>query len=75
MGTAFNVKNYDSSTQVIVESGIVQVSNGKQSIQLHKGEQVLIKNNNAVFEKSTVKDSLYNYYRTKADYLQQYAAA
>jgi len=66
VGTAFNVKNYDSTTQVIVESGIVQVSSSAgQSIQLHKGEQVFIKNSNASFEKSVVKDSLYNYYRTK----------
>ena len=65
LGTAFNIKNYDSSTQVIVESGIVKVTRGDQSIQLQKGEQVLIKNNAAAFEKSTVKDSLYNYYRSK----------
>ncbi len=65
VGTAFNIKNYDSTTQVIVESGIVQVSSGGQTIQLHKGEQVFIKNNGAAFEESTVKDSLYNYYRTK----------
>jgi transmembrane sensor len=65
VGTAFNIKNYDSTAQVIVESGIVQVSRGGQTIQLHKGEQVFIKNNGAAFEKSTVKDSLYNYYRTK----------
>jgi len=65
IGTAFNVKNYDSSIQVIVESGIVQVSNSNQTIQLHKSEQVFIKNNSATFDKSTVKDSLYNYYRTR----------
>ena len=65
VGTAFNVKNYDSATQVIVESGIVQVSRGDQRIQLHKGEQALIRNDNAPLEKSTVKDSLYNYYRSK----------
>lgn len=65
VGTAFNVKNYDSTTQVIVESGIVLVSSGNQSIQLHKGEKVFIKNNGAAFEKSVVKDSLYNYYRSK----------
>jgi transmembrane sensor len=65
VGTAFNVKNYDSSIRVIVESGIVQVSNAKQTVLLHKGEQLLMRNNNAMFEKSTVKDSLYNYYRTK----------
>lgn len=65
VGTAFNIKNYDSTTQVIVESGIVRVSRSSQSIELHKGEQVYINNNTAAFEKSTVKDSLYNYYRSK----------
>ena len=65
VGTAFNIKNYDSTTQVIVESGIVQVSRGDQSIELHKGEQVFINNNIEVLKKSTVKDSLYNYYRSK----------
>lgn len=65
VGTAFNVKNYDSATQVIVESGIVKVSKGDQSIQLYKGEQVLIKNDNAPLKKTIVKDSLYNYYRSK----------
>jgi ferric-dicitrate binding protein FerR (iron transport regulator) len=65
VGTAFNVKHYDSSIQVIVESGIVQVSNATQTVVLHKGEEVLIQNSNAVFRKSIVTDSLYNYYRTK----------
>ncbi|HEX5155169.1 MAG TPA: FecR domain-containing protein [Parafilimonas sp.] len=65
VGTAFNVKNYDSSIQVIVENGIVQVSNAKQSVLLHKGEQVFIKDSNSEFAPSTVTDSLYNYYRTK----------
>jgi transmembrane sensor len=65
VGTAFNIKNYDSSVQVIVETGIVRVSNGKQTVLLHKGEQVLFQNADTMFEKSTVKDSLYNYYRTK----------
>ena len=65
VGTAFNIKNYDSTTQVIVESGIVEVKSGDQSIQLHKGEKVLVKNTAAPFERSLVRDSLYNYYRTK----------
>jgi ferric-dicitrate binding protein FerR (iron transport regulator) len=65
VGTAFNVKHYDSSVQIIVESGIVQVSNTQQTVLLHKGEEVLIQNTNAVFRKSIVTDSLYNYYRTK----------
>lgn len=65
VGTAFNIKNYDSSTRVIVESGIVRVSSGNQVVELHKGEQVFIKYSGAAFQKSAVKDSLYNYYRSK----------
>lgn len=65
VGTAFNVKNYDSSTRIVVESGIVQVSSGGKSVELHKGEQVFIKHSGATLEKSVVKDSLYNYYRSK----------
>ena len=64
VGTAFNVKNYDSATEVIVESGIVKVSRNSKTVVLEKGERVLIKNTETDFEKTLVKDSLYNYYRT-----------
>ena len=66
VGTSFNVKNYDSSTQVIVESGIVRISYHNKIIELVKGEQVMIKNNEPDFEKQKTRDSLYNYYRSNA---------
>ena len=64
VGTAFNVKNYDSSTQIIVESGIVKVSYKNKIIELIKGEQITIKNNQTNFNKLNTTDSLYNYYRS-----------
>ncbi len=64
VGTEFNVKNYDSATEVIVESGIVKVSSSNRTVVLEKGERVLIKNTEADFEKMPAKDSFYNYYRT-----------
>lgn len=66
VGTSFNVKNYDSSTQIIVESGIVRVSYKNKIIELVKGEQVMIKKDETDLEKVKTKDSLYNYYRSHA---------
>ena len=66
VGTEFNVKNYDSATEVIVESGIVKVAHNKKTITLQKGERVLINNSSNELQKSDVKDSMYNYYRTHA---------
>lgn len=66
VGTSFNVKNYDSSTQIIVESGIVRVSYKNKIIELAKGEQVMIKKDETDLAKVKTKDSLYNYYRSHA---------
>jgi len=66
VGTEFNVKNYDSATEVIVESGIVKVAHLDKTIMLQKGERVLINNSSNELQKSVVKDSMYKYYRTHA---------
>ena len=66
VGTAFNVKNYDSVTEVIVENGIVKVGYNNQVIELYKGEKTVIKNTGGTLEKTKITDSLYNYYRTKS---------
>lgn len=64
VGTSFNVKNYDSTTEVIVESGIVRISYLNQSVELFKGEKITVKNNQPNLEKNQISNSLYNYYRT-----------
>ena len=65
LGTSFNVKQINSITEVIVESGRVQVSMDEQNIELRKGEKVLIKAGDAVLRKELSGDQLYNYYRTR----------
>lgn len=65
VGTSFNVKNTNSAIEVIVESGIVQVRKNNQTIQLVKGEKVLIKQNDSILTKQITTDQLYNYYRSK----------
>ena len=65
VGTAFNVKSTDDYTDVIVESGIVRVTKGDQTIELHANEKVHIVTKDSSFTKEAVQDHLYNYYRTK----------
>ncbi|WP_407430111.1 FecR family protein [Arcticibacter sp.] len=62
IGTSFNVKHNESLTEVIVETGIVKVSLGKQSVVLHKDEKVTAKAGKLKVLKNT--DQLYNYYRS-----------
>ncbi len=64
VGTAFNVKNYDSSTEVIVESGIVKLSYNNNTIELTKGERILLHQQQTEIKKEKISNSLYNYYRT-----------
>ncbi len=64
VGTAFNVKNYDSSTEVIVESGIVKVSYNNNTIELTKGERITLHQQQTEIKKEKISNSLYNYYRT-----------
>lgn len=66
VGTSFNVKaDYDGVTEVVVETGIVRVANGKRTIELRAGERVTISDNDSIATKEEVTDKLYKYYRTK----------
>jgi len=62
VGTSFNVKHTESTTEVIVETGIVRVSQGEQVVELRKGEKVTAKDGQLAFMKNA--DQLYNYYRS-----------
>jgi transmembrane sensor len=65
VGTSFNVKHVHARTEVIVETGIVRVSKGKETVELHRGEKVNIKGDRGKLLKEANKDQLYNYYRSK----------
>ncbi len=63
VGTAFNVNHLKTSTEVIVESGIVKVSDGKETVTLGKGQKV-VANGNGKLQMVQVNDELYTYFRT-----------
>ncbi len=65
VGTSFNIKSTNGNTEVIVESGIVQVIRRNKEVELHPEERVLIKKDDSVLVKENETGTLYNYYRTK----------
>ena len=65
LGTSFNVRNGTSGTEVIVETGVVRVTDGARTVELKAGERSLFGSKDSVLTKEPVEDHLYNYYRTK----------
>ena len=65
VGTSFNVKNKDGDVEVIVETGIVQVSRNGNTVLLRPGEKVLVQQNVPALVKENTPDHLYTYYRSK----------
>jgi ferric-dicitrate binding protein FerR (iron transport regulator) len=64
LGTSFNVKNVDGNTEVVVETGVVQVKKRNRSVTLKPKEKVVIARQDTVLGKEASTDKLYNYYRT-----------
>lgn len=64
VGTSFNVKNRKDITEVIVESGIVEVAKKQKAVRLMPGQKATVtaESEAPVMEETT--DVLYNYYRT-----------
>jgi transmembrane sensor len=67
VGTSFNVKNKNGMVEIIVETGLVQVTNSlnKLMITLKPGEVALFNSNTGRFIKLHNQDNLYQYYRGK----------
>lgn len=65
LGTSFNVKSRQDSTEVIVETGNVQVSWLTGKTMLKAGEKVIIKNGQDSVHKQVINDRLYNYYHSR----------
>lgn len=64
-GTSFNIKTQGTTTEVIVETGTVQVSNHKQTIALTPKEKVTVVHPDSALTKEQETDQLYSYYRNK----------
>jgi transmembrane sensor len=65
VGTAFNVKVKGKQTEIIVESGKVQVSKNRIRVLLMPQESVTINTTGTRLLKEKHTDLLYNYYRSK----------
>ena len=65
VGTSFNIKSENGKTEVIVETGIVQVIKNTHTIRLLPKEKVITQWKDSTLAKDTVQDELYNYYRSK----------
>ncbi len=65
IGTSFNVKSYPDYTEVIVETGVVELNNNGEVVRLRANQKAKIykKDKSITVEKST--DKLYQYYRSK----------
>jgi transmembrane sensor len=65
VGTSFNIRTHGDKTEVIVETGIVEVSNDKQTIKLSPKEKIVLGEPDTALNKEPVTDQLYQYYRSK----------
>lgn len=65
VGTSFNIRETDSSTDVTVESGIVKVESGGRQVMLHPGERIVVNKRSEPLQVRKAGDRLYNYYATK----------
>ena len=65
VGTSFNVKNNNGVIEVVVETGIVQVTKDGQMIELQAGERTSLGQTGTVATKQASDDKLYNYYVSK----------
>ncbi|MGC4102682.1 FecR family protein [Ferruginibacter sp.] len=66
VGTSFNIKEMKDATQIVVETGIVQVTHNGQTVALKAGERITVSKQDTELKKESSADKLYNYYRSKA---------
>lgn len=64
VGTSFNVKNRNNITEVIVETGIVEVANRHNAVRLNPGQKATVTQANDAPVMEQTPDQFYNYYRT-----------
>jgi ferric-dicitrate binding protein FerR (iron transport regulator) len=64
LGTSFNVKTSAAGTEVIVETGMVEVTKDGQTMIVRPHERLMAGGKGASLIKESNTDALYNYYRT-----------
>jgi ferric-dicitrate binding protein FerR (iron transport regulator) len=64
VGTSFNVKDNAQKTEVVVETGLVEVARDTQKIRVRPREKVTVFHNAKGLIKQQSQDDFYQYYRT-----------
>lgn len=64
VGTSFNIKNTPDETEIIVETGVVEVAKKKYAITVLPHEKAVVSRGQEKPVKQSNADELYNYYRT-----------
>ncbi len=67
VGTSFNVRSINGETEIIVETGVIQVSKADTTVELKAGERILFEAADTATRARVVAadDKLYNYYVTR----------
>ncbi len=65
VGTSFNIKTINGQTEVIVKTGVVQVTKNGKTITLTPQEKLVTKLNETNLTKESTTDKLFNYYEAK----------
>jgi ferric-dicitrate binding protein FerR (iron transport regulator) len=65
VGTSFNIRSENGVTEVIVETGVVQVTRNNKTVELRPAEKIKTGGVDSALVKERVEDKLYNYYRSK----------
>ena len=65
IGTSFNIKSIGDHTEVVVETGIVQVTKNNKTIELSPNEKLVTNTTDSILTKEKLTDVLHQYYRSK----------
>jgi transmembrane sensor len=65
VGTSFNIKTINGQTEVIVKTGVVQVTRNNKTITLTPEQKVVTQKNDTALIKQAATDKLFNYYQSK----------
>lgn len=65
VGTSFNIKTINGQTEVIVKTGIVEVTRNNKTVTLTPDQKVIAQTNDTALIKQATADKLFNYYQSK----------
>jgi ferric-dicitrate binding protein FerR (iron transport regulator) len=64
VGTSFNIRSENGTTEVIVATGVVQVQRRNKTLTLRPNEKITVKQQDSLLVKAPETTHLYNYYQS-----------